>query len=135
MPHRSGVALPTILLPAAVRAKMNSSEVGKVIELWLRCTDRVIAAYSRDDVAIADAVSINSMSNYNESMLAMHAVWTQLDNRMNSASDYSVKAACAKTWINAHFEKPLFKRIETLLTTVRDRSAVALSPSEPLTPR
>lgn len=114
---------------------MTPSEVGKVIELWLRCTDRVVAAYSRDDVTVADAVSINSMSNYNESMLAAHAVWTQLDNRLHSTSDFSVKAACAKTWINAHFEKSLFKRIEALLKTVRDRSAIALSPSEPLTPR
>ncbi len=106
---------------------MSIVDLGKALERFLRCTDTVIDTFSGPDSAHASEPRRSKATNaYNESLIAMHSVWAQLEDRMQ-ASGIAGKAACARGWLSAHLERNLFLRSELLLATVREQSEIAAS--------
>ncbi len=104
-------------------------EVGRAVERFLDYTDAVIEAYSRNHVSIADASRLSSLCY--ESLHTVKSAWECVLH----ASGAAEQAARIRAWLDAFFERSLFKRLERLFRTVQDYAEAAASTSAPLARR
>ncbi len=105
--------------------------VGRAAQRLLGCTDAVVAAYSRHDVPVADALRSSTLSLHNESMRAMD----DLLKDTVCAAGAAEQTAGARAWLNALLERSLLTSLEALLRELQEHVAVAVSAVAPLTQR
>ncbi len=106
-------------------------EAGSAVEWVLDCCDAVIAAYSRNNVPAVDAISLSALCSYNKSVRVMYDAW----GSVLRASGDAETAAHARGWLDTHFERSLFGRLEALLRKLQECAELVVSTAAPLTPR
>lgn len=107
--------------------------VGKATQRYFDCTDAVVAAYSRNDVPVADALSSITLQSYNESMHALDTLWKDTVGAAGAAA--AEQTAGARGWLDALLERSFLTSLKSMLLQMQDHVAVVLSAVAPLTPR
>ncbi len=111
------------------------SDAGKVIERVLRCLAAVIEA-APGCLNNAPASKFKKACDaYHDCLAALGSFWTRLNQRMEVASQPFEKAACAKEWLIANFEKDALTQLQAFMSTIRQQAAIVTSRFESSTAR
>lgn len=101
---------------------MDPGALGKGIERWLRCTERVVQEHVSGSVSASHTELL--------SMLQMVEKTGDLVRKdIMRPVGQPQRASSSKAWLEAYLKVNAFKKIEALLSTVPQQAAVAASTS------
>ncbi len=114
-----------------VLGEVKPEDVGKTIERVFRCLAALTEALTKEPGPKFG----KAHDAHFDSLAALGSVWERLNQRSDNASEPFEKAACAKEWLIASFEKDAFAQMQALMNTIRKQAAIVTSRSQSSTAR
>ncbi len=119
---------------------MATNLCSKSMQRFSRYANELVATYSLNvstsAFTVAEDVVIDDVIVLQDSLVAALNDYSSTYRRLTSGADSEKKAACARSWLSAHFQCGLLETVEALLWMVRglgDLAAAAPSASTPAT--